>query len=68
MSYTPPNEFPLNPPGETADTTIRISLAGAQAKLGVVLGEDGRIGLPEGSTPSSHIMKPPSPESLAAAS
>src|SRR5207245_116499 len=38
---------------------IRISLAGAQDKLAVVV--DGeRIGLPLGGAPSTHILKPPS--------
>jgi serine/threonine-protein kinase HipA len=38
---------------------IRISLAGAQAKLVVVVA-DGRIGLPRGTTASTHILKPAS--------
>lgn len=37
---------------------LRLSLAGAQDKLPVVF--DGhRIGLPQGGTPSTHILKPP---------
>lgn len=36
---------------------LRLSLAGAQDKLPVVFA-DGRIGLPLGDTPSSHILKP----------
>lgn len=36
---------------------LRLSLAGAQDKLPVVL-DGARIGLPRGSTPSSHILKP----------
>ncbi|TAN35079.1 type II toxin-antitoxin system HipA family toxin [bacterium] len=44
-------------PGED----IRISLAGAQDKMAVV--RDGeRIGLPRGTTPSTHILKPSSSE------
>lgn len=37
---------------------IRLSLAGAQAKLPVVL-VDGRIALPAPGQPSTHILKPP---------
>jgi serine/threonine-protein kinase HipA len=40
---------------------IRISLAGAQRKLVVVV-EGDRIGLPLGTTPSTHILKPASEE------
>lgn len=36
---------------------LRLSLAGAQDKLPVVL-DGARIGLPRGGTPSSHILKP----------
>ncbi len=36
---------------------LRLSLAGAQDKLPVVF-DGGRIGLPRGGTPSSHILKP----------
>lgn len=36
---------------------IRLSLAGAQSKLPVVIRE-GRIGLPVGNAPSTHILKP----------
>ena len=32
--------------------------AGAQEKLVVVLGPDGKVGLPRGDTPSTHILKP----------
>lgn len=40
---------------------IRISLAGVQDKMAVVI--DGtRIGLPRGTTPSTHILKPASAE------
>lgn len=37
---------------------LRLSLAGAQDKLPVVVNGD-RIGLPRNGTPSSHILKPP---------
>ena len=36
---------------------MRLSLAGAQSKLPVVV-KDGRIGLPVGHAPSTHILKP----------
>ncbi|MCK0746245.1 type II toxin-antitoxin system HipA family toxin [Chromohalobacter nigrandesensis] len=36
----------------------RISLAGAQDKLLLMLMEDGSPAIPEGSAPSSHILKP----------
>ncbi len=41
---------------------IRISLAGVQDKLAVVVNPSGRIGLPRGTTPSTHILKPASTE------
>jgi hypothetical protein len=44
--------------GDEPEQGIRISLAGAQEKLVVVLGQDGRVGLPRGDTPSTHILKP----------
>jgi serine/threonine-protein kinase HipA len=37
---------------------MRISLAGAQKKLGILIDEQGNISLPLGSAPSSHIVKP----------
>lgn len=37
---------------------IRMSLAGAQEKLGVRIGASGAMFLPEGSAPSTHIVKP----------
>jgi serine/threonine-protein kinase HipA len=36
---------------------IRLSLAGAQDKIAVRLG-DGKISIPRGSAPSSHVLKP----------
>ena len=39
---------------------LRLSLAGAQDKLPVVVDGD-RIGLPRNNTPSTHILKPPIP-------
>ncbi|MBD3894649.1 type II toxin-antitoxin system HipA family toxin [Halomonas sp. ML-15] len=44
----------LSQQGEEA----RISLAGAQDKLLLMLLDDGRPAIPEGSAPSSHILKP----------
>src|SRR5690606_5263614 len=38
----------------------RLSLAGAQDKLAVVRGADGRLRLPRTGEPSSHILKPES--------
>ena len=37
---------------------IRMSLAGAQEKLGLRINTDGTMFLPEGSAPSTHIVKP----------
>ena len=42
------------------DEGIRLSLAGTQNKLGVLLNE-GRIGITRGRPPSTHIIKVPSP-------
>ena len=39
------------------DRELRLSLAGAQSKLPVIV-RDGRIGLPVGHAPSTHILKP----------
>lgn len=51
--------MPLRPMRAGADG-LRLSLAGAQDKLPVVLDADGmRIGLPLNGSPSSHILKPP---------
>ena len=41
------------------DGEFRLSLAGAQDKLPVVVGDDGRIGLTTGQVPSTHILKTP---------
>ncbi len=48
-------QFPL---ADSPEADIRVSLAGAQNKMAVVLGPDGRLGLPRGLTPSTHILKP----------
>jgi len=52
------DELPWRPLMADPDGDIRISLAGAQDKLVVVVDGD-RIGVPVGSTPSTHIVKPP---------
>ena len=50
-------EFPLGV--RSSDDSIRLSLAGAQDKLPVVV-EAGRVGLPLHGHPSTHIVKPAS--------
>ncbi len=53
------NEMPLRPM-RAGEDGLRLSLAGAQDKLPVVLDVDGvRIGLPLNGSPSTHILKPP---------
>ena len=53
------DEMPLRPM-RAGDEGLRLSLAGAQDKLPVVLDADGiRIGLPLNGSPSTHILKPP---------
>ena len=51
------DEMPLRPM-RAGDQGLRLSLAGAQDKLPVVLGAGGRIGLPLDGSPSTHILKP----------
>jgi serine/threonine-protein kinase HipA len=51
-------DLPRKPLFVDLDDGIRLSLAGAQDKLPVVVRGD-RIGLPEGDTPSTHIIKAP---------
>jgi len=46
-------------PFVTAERRTRLSLAGAQDKLPVLV-DDGKFYLPEGNSPSSHILKFPS--------
>src|SRR4051794_35351623 len=53
------DELPTRPMHADEDGEYRLSLAGAQDKLPVILGEDGRIGLTTGQTPSTHILKTP---------
>lgn len=52
-------ELPTRPMHADQDGEYRLSLAGAQDKLPVVVGADGRIGLTKGRTPSTHILKTP---------
>lgn len=51
-------ELPRRPLHMDPDEGIRLSLAGAQDKLPVVV-EDKRIGIPAAGTPSTHILKTP---------
>lgn len=53
------DELPARPMHADEEGEYRLSLAGAQDKLPVVLGADGRIGLTKGRTPSTHILKTP---------
>ena len=50
--------LPRFPLADSPEEDIRISLAGAQNKMAVVVAPDGRLGLPRGLTPSTHILKP----------
>jgi serine/threonine-protein kinase HipA len=52
-------ELPSRPMHVDADGEYRLSLAGAQDKLPVVVDDSGRIGLTRGQTPSTHIIKTP---------
>ena len=53
------DEMPLRPM-RAGEDGLRLSLAGAQDKLPVVLDADGiQIGLPLNGSPSTHILKPP---------
>lgn len=53
------DELPDRPMHADADGEWRLSLAGAQDKLPVVVAADGTIGLTRGGTPSTHILKTP---------
>jgi serine/threonine-protein kinase HipA len=55
------DELPRRPMHADEDGEYRLSLAGVQDKLPVVVGEDQRIGLTKGRTPSTHILKTPIP-------
>jgi serine/threonine-protein kinase HipA len=53
------DELPSRPLHAGEDGEYRLSLAGAQDKLPVVVAPDGQIGLTKGRTPSTHILKIP---------
>jgi serine/threonine-protein kinase HipA len=53
------DELPSRPLHADEDGEYRLSLAGAQDKMPVVLDAEGRIGLTKGATPSTHILKVP---------
>ncbi len=53
------DELPTRPMHADEDGEYRLSLAGVQDKLPVIVGEDGRIGITKGQTPSTHILKTP---------
>lgn len=53
------DELPSRPMHADEDGEYRLSLAGAQDKLPVVVDGAGRIGLTKGRTPSTHILKMP---------
>jgi serine/threonine-protein kinase HipA len=53
------DDLPTRPMHADEDGEYRLSLAGAQDKLPVVVGDGGRIGLTKGQTPSTHILKTP---------
>ena len=53
------DELPTLPMHADEDGEYRLSLAGVQDKLPVVVAGDGRIGLTKGQTPSTHILKTP---------
>ena len=55
------DELPARPMHADEDGEYRLSLAGVQYKLPVVVRSDGRIGLTMGRTPSTHILKTPIP-------
>jgi serine/threonine-protein kinase HipA len=53
------DELPTRPMHADEEGEYRLSLAGVQDKLPVVVGADGRVGLTTGRTPSTHILKTP---------
>lgn len=53
-------EVEVRPFADEPSENVRISLAGTQSKLVVVIGPEGQVGLPRGATPSTHILKPQS--------
>ncbi|MBX9925900.1 MAG: type II toxin-antitoxin system HipA family toxin, partial [Hyphomicrobiaceae bacterium] len=57
------NELP-NKPFLAGEDGVSMSLAGVQSKLGVALDTDGRICIPLGGAPSTHILKPDTADRL----
>ena len=57
------NELPAKP-FLVGEEGVSMSLAGVQSKLPVRLLDDGQVGIPVDGTPSSHILKPDSPDRL----
>jgi serine/threonine-protein kinase HipA len=55
------DELPTRPMHADEDGEYRLSLAGVQDKLPVVVDDRGRVGLTKGRTPSTHILKTPIP-------
>lgn len=52
-------DLPQRPLAADAEHGIRLSLAGAQPKVPVIVGDDGRTALPTNSAaPTTHILKP----------
>ncbi|MEJ7797792.1 MAG: type II toxin-antitoxin system HipA family toxin [Solirubrobacteraceae bacterium] len=52
-------DLPQRPLAANADEGIRLSLAGAQPKVPVIIDDDGRMALPTSSAaPTTHILKP----------
>jgi serine/threonine-protein kinase HipA len=52
-------ELPSRPMLADEDGEYRLSLAGVQDKLPVIVDTTGRVGLTKGATPSTHILKTP---------
>lgn len=56
------DQLPQRPLAADAEAGVRLSLAGAQAKLPVIIDEGGRMALPANSAAAStHILKPEPP-------
>ncbi len=51
-------DIEIRPFADEPSENVRISLAGTQSKLVVVIGPEGQVGLPRGATASTHILKP----------
>jgi serine/threonine-protein kinase HipA len=53
------DDLPMRPMHADDDGEFRLSLAGVQDKLPIVVDDSGRLGLTKGGTPSTHILKTP---------